>query len=90
MAISKAVLSQSTVYAQRIARLHALSDEERFFRLKRGAELRMAEVDALPLEWRLLVYEYGLTTVRQMMRERKADAGKAAVKLILSHIDLDL
>lgn len=56
-------------------------------RLKLGAELRMAQIDALPPEWRAYVHEHGWSHAKRAMRE----FGKRGVKRasILADIKLE-
>lgn len=42
---------------------------QNFEMFKRGAETRMAWVDALPGEWRELVHEFGMIKVKRAWRE---------------------
>lgn len=57
--------------------------------LKMAAERRMAQIDALPEEWRLLVHEFGWRRVRAL-RQARYTYKKAFRELWGSRIDLDL
>lgn len=87
--IDKHALAQTSPKAAAIARLMAMPDEQRFAHLHTGAVKRMAKIDALPLEWRLLVHEFGWHKTRKQ-RERTRDARKAFIALSLTQVDLDL
>ena len=57
--------------------------------LKHSAELRMAAIDNLSREWRLLVHEYGWTKIRQAIRAKKT-AAQFAREQILHTLDFQL
>ena len=52
---------------------------------KKAAERRMAEVDAMPEEWRRLVHEYGLIRIRGL---RHLSFRKAQIELLATTLDL--
>lgn len=56
-------------------------------KFKAEAEKRMAEVDALPYEWRLFVHEHGLKKARKAIKEFGQRSAKRAT--VLTGIRLD-
>lgn len=52
---------------------------------KKSAERNMAEVDAMPEEWRRLVHEYGLPRIRRL---RHLSFRKAQIELLATTLDL--
>lgn len=87
MPICKYVLAQTSPNAERIAWLMARPDEERFALLHSHAATRMAQIDALPQEWRRLVHEYGWVAVRKHWRSHRSFK-KAQIDLLGTVLDL--
>ena len=62
---------------------HEILDSDR----KYHAERSMKEHDALPYKWRLVVHQYGMPQVRQLMRKHRS-AERAMFSQLGANLDL--
>ena len=74
-AFHEAHLAEHVLYVTSFERFVSLDD------VKSGAEKRMAVVDAMPKEHRLMVHEYGLSKVAEVLRNGPKKLGRKTLDL---------